>query len=220
MTATTLDRPTPAEPSGPAEHTVLGLDRRSLRPALALAAVVVLFAIGVPVLNALVQREAPVQVGTVFPIGMGVTFTPDSSWSYADLHESPATSSSNGGAAVTNSGVTLELSTGAFRGTLDEFDATMTRQVDANQDLRGTTSRRSVTTPQGVTGVLTTYQGGTTDALTYAFLHEGAAVQIVVRGPAASLSHELGSIHRMVDSLSWPDEPSALAREALKEDGK
>lgn len=198
---------------------MLGLDRRTLRPALLIAAAVVLFAIGVPVVNSLVQRTSPIEVGTVYPIGLDVTFTPDSGWSYSDLHQSAATSG-NGGAAVTRAGVDFSVSTGAFAGTLTEFNTTMTEQVTANDDLRGTTSSRTVTTPQGVPGVLTTYRGATTDAMTYAFLHEGAAVQIVVRGPSAALAHELGSVQRMVDSLTWPKEPAPLAKEALKRDAR
>ena len=196
-------------------HTALGIDRSTIRPAALILAVVLFFVIAVPAVNALVQRSSPIGVGTVYPVGMDITFTPDSTWSYGEGAQGAALTQ-NGEASVTNTGVTFDVNTGGWDRTLTEFNTTMTDQVKADDDLVGTASSTTVTTPQGVPGILTTYQGGTTTAMTYAFVHEGAAVQVVVRGPATAVAHELDGVRRMVDSITFPKEPSAIARENLK----
>lgn len=210
MTAATLDRSRPTPPTTP--H---GLDRSTLTPAAWILAVVLVFVLLVPAVNTLVQRDSPIPVGTVYPVGMDVTFTPDSSWSYADRAQSPNSTGINGSGSVTSTGVTFDVATGGWGSTLRDLDETVNRQVRSTEDLTGTTSSTTVTSPQGVTGVLTTYQGAGPNALVYAFLHEGAAVEVVVKGPATALTHVLPSVHRMVDSITFPREPSTFAREAI-----
>jgi hypothetical protein len=218
MTAATVEPTTTNGLAG--GRTVHGIDRATIRPTVWILAVVAVFVLGVPLVNTLVQRSSPIPVGTVYPVGMDVTFTPDSTWSYADRYQAANNQGVAGGGSVTRGGVTFDVATGSWGATLTELNTTVNRQLTATDDLSGPASSTSVSSTQGVAGVLTTYQGATTSARVYTFLDQGTAVQIVARGPVGAMAHELPGVERMVDSVTFPKEPSLTARQTIATEEK
>jgi len=214
MTAATF------EPTATGGRTVHGLDRSTIRPTLWILAVIAVFVLAVPAVNSLVQRSSPIPVGTVYPVGMDITFTPDSTWSYADRFQAANNLGVAGGGSVTRGGVTFDVATGSWGATLTELNSTVNRQLKATDDLSGPASSTSISSTQGVAGVLTTYQGATTSARVYTFLQEGAAVQILARGPVGAMAHELPAVERMVDSVTFPKEPSLTAKQTVATEAK
>ena len=64
----------------PVEHRWLGLDRRTIAPALGVAILALFWAVVVPAIDRAIPEDRKVEAGQVFGAGNGVTVAPPTGW--------------------------------------------------------------------------------------------------------------------------------------------
>ena len=164
----------------PVEHRVLGLDRRSFKPAVIALAVALVLAYGLPAVNAAVPWDNRIQAGDVLDLGGGATAVPPTGW---QLESGTLTGDTRVNAAgllirLARGGSTIVLTGSAFTGSAAEFlDQVQRSDGDDTPGLDGT--RGTVTTGSGLVGVVQgrSWPGG--DGLDAAFkVSAGSAAEI------------------------------------------
>jgi hypothetical protein len=204
----------PPRPSDwvPVEHRILGIDRRTIAPALAVLAFMVLMAVGLPALDESVDYDDPIVAGDVMDlIGGTLTFVPAEGWNRVDgsLVGEGAVESVGSVSTVVIEDVALSVTTGEFEGTPDELLDQINELNDTLQDPRGLGAagpREEVTTPGGLTGVAETFTGLDQRGVTGAFVVDvdgtSVGVEVVVKGSVESMSEHFEEIIAMLDSMS------------------
>jgi hypothetical protein len=204
----------PPRPSDwvPVEHRILGIDRRTIAPALAVLAFMVLMAVGLPALDESVDYDDPIVAGDVMDlVGGTLTFVPAEGWNRVDgsLVGEGAVESVGSVSTVVIEDVTLSVTTGEFDGTPDELLDQINELNDTLQDPRGLGAagpREEVTTPGGLTGVAETFTGLDQRGVTGAFVVDvdgtSVGVEVVVKGSVESMSEHFEEIIAMLDSMS------------------
>lgn len=204
----------PPRPSDwvPVEHRILGIDRRTIAPALAVLAFMVLMAVGLPALDESVDYDDPIVAGDVMDlIGGTLTFVPAEGWNRVDgsLVGEGAVESVGSVSTVVIEDVALSVTTGEFEGTPDELLDQINELNDTLQDPRGLGAagpREEVTTPGGLTGVAETFTGLDERGVTGAFVVDvdgtSVGVEVVVKGSVESMADHFEEIITMLDSMS------------------
>jgi hypothetical protein len=196
----------------PVEHRILGIDRRTIAPALAVLAFMVLMAVGLPALDESVDYDDPIVAGDVMDlVGGTLTFVPAEGWNRVDgsLVGEGAAESVGSVSTVVIEDVTLSVTTGEFDGTPDELLDQVNELNDTLQDPRGLGAagpRQAVTTPGGLTGVAETFTGLDQRGVTGAFVVDvdgtSVGVEVVVKGSVESMANHFEEIIAMLDSMS------------------
>jgi hypothetical protein len=193
----------------PVEHRFLGLDRRTIAPALAVLALAFICATVIPAINNAIKPDNPVQAGDVLNLGKGLTLVPAQDWNIVSgLRVSDETSSPATGSApaveLSNGSVSLKVGEGPFDGTpnalLDQINQNKTGVKDIDE-LASTGDRVSVTTAQGATGVVETFTGSEVGGKIAAFVFDGTGVQITVLGLPEDMALHQDDIQAMVESI-------------------
>ena len=210
MTATTQSaEATAPENWVPVEHRLLGLDRRTIAPALFVLALAFICATVIPAINNAIQPDNPVQPGDVLNLGKGLTLVPARDWNIvtglrvSDETSSPATGSAPN-VELSNGSVMFKVAEGPFTGTpnalLDQINQNKTGVKDIDE-LASTGDRVTVTTAQGATGVVETFTGSEVGGKIAAFVYDGTGVQITVLGLPEDMALHQDDIQAMVDSI-------------------
>lgn len=210
MTATTSQTPKIGPDDWvPVEHRFLGLDRRTIAPALVVLALAFLCATVVPAIDAAIEAENPVRPGDVLNLGKGLTMVPAQDWNIVtglrlgDETNAPAT----GGAPpveLSNGTVRLRVALGPFAGNpnalLDQINQVNTELDDIDQ-FATTGDRVSVSTASGETGVVETFTGSDVVGKIAAFVHDGTGVEVLVVGLPEDMARHQEDIEAMVESI-------------------
>lgn len=212
---------TPPEDWVPVERRILGIDRRTIAPSLAVLAFMLLMAVVLPSADDSVDYDDPIAAGDVMDlVGGELTFVPAPGWNRVDgsLVGEGAAESVGSVSAVVIEDVSVTVTTGEFDGTPDELLDQINDLNDQLQDPRGLGAagpRQEVTTPSGLTGVAETFTGLDERGVTAAFVVDvdgtSVGVQVVVRGSVESMGDHLEEITTMLDSMSLTngDDPEA-----------
>lgn len=197
----------------PVECRWLGLDKRTIPPAIIALLVIVLLVGVLPAINAALSYGREIEAGDVILLGKGITFVPAVGWGLADgllTTDDTVTdqASSNLTAEVEQGGVTFYVQTGPFSGSADQL---MNDVEDLNDALKHfdnstfTSERTTVTTTTGLTGVSERFTGVNVEGMVATFSIDGTGVQIVVVGPLGSVDANQDAITAMIDSLTEGD---------------
>ena len=200
----------------PVEHRILGIDKRTIAPALAVLVFMVLMAVVLPNIDESVEYDDPIVAGDVMDlVGGTLTFVPAEGWNRVDgslVGEGPAESVGSVSIVVVDD-VVVSVTTGEFDGTPDELLDQINELNDTLQDPRGLGSagpRQEVTTPGGLTGVAETFTGLDQRGVTGAFVVDvdgtSVGVQVVVKGSVESMSDRFEEITTMLDSMALQDD--------------
>ena len=202
----------PGAPDGwvPVEHRFLGLDRRTIPPALLVLALAFVFATVIPAINAAIKPDNPVEAGDVLNLGHGLTLVPAQGWNIdTGLRVDEATNSPATGTVVpvklSNGSVALAVTVGPFSGTanelLDQINRVQT-DLDDIDEFAATEGRVSVTTDQGATGVVENFTGSDVGGKLAAFVYDGNGVQIIAYGLPEDMALHADDIEQMVHSIA------------------
>ncbi|NOX30095.1 MAG: hypothetical protein GXP35_08625 [Actinobacteria bacterium] len=181
--------------SVPVEHRVLGLDRRKLAATLAVLALIVLWAVAVPYIDSSISYETEVAAGQTFDVGSGVTIVPPTRWEV-----DPQTALTQGLLVVHNSGLTVTVTVGTFDGDLSEL------MESANDSLgidRITSPQSSITTTQGSTGLIESFDSANSHGVFAVFAEDGVGVEIESLGPEPMATRFADEINAMILSLQF-----------------
>ncbi|MBU8820886.1 hypothetical protein KL864_34025 [Mycolicibacterium goodii] len=126
----------PGERWIPADRRWLGLDRRTVAPALAVVALVVVMDGVLPAVNDGVGYHDEVAAGDVIAIDGGVTFVPEPGWGITSgvrLGDAPADGTYPDTATVVRGDISLTVHTDTFHGDVDEL-LTQIAEEDSDGD--------------------------------------------------------------------------------------
>jgi len=152
------------------EHRLLGLDRRTFKPALIALGIALVLIYGLPALNAAIPWRNEIRAGDVLDLGAGATAVPPVGW---QLESGTLTGS---GAPANPASLQITIAAGGasieFRGT--GYTGSAEAFLDQVERAEGNTpgvdgERGTVTTAAGLTGVAQAGTGPGGDALDVAF---------------------------------------------------
>jgi hypothetical protein len=213
---------TPGTPTAPAdfvpvEHRILGLDKRTIVPSLAVLLVAILFSVVIPSIDGAVKTDDPIAAGDVIDLdGKSLTFVPAKDWNLESgvrLGTIRSTVPAGSKTVLTNGETVVTVATGKFSGTPTELLRQVNKinkQLDALEGLGASSKRVSVTTRSGIVGVLDAYTTLERKGIVAAFVvpvpNQDAAptsvgVEIVAVGSADSLKRDVDEIGEMIESL-------------------
>jgi hypothetical protein len=192
----------------PADERRFGLDRRTIRPTLAVFTLAVLMSVVLPVVNATVPYHDIVKAGDVLELDGNVTFVPEIGWGitsglragHAPLSgEYPAT------ATVEDGAMKFTVRTGLFQGDANQLLDQIEKTSEALNRGRGvdvTGSPNTIVTDEGKQGASVRIVGPHTAGLIAAFVFGGRGVEAVATGPSDVGAEHRAIVLRMIGSIS------------------
>lgn len=196
----------------PADERWFGLDRRTIRPTLAVFALAIVMSVVLPVIDATVPYHDTVKAGDVLQLEGDVTFVPEAGWGitsglragHAPLSgEYPATATVEDGARK------FTVRTGQFHGDarqlLDQIETT-SEALNRGRGVRVTGAPTTVVTEQGKQGATVRITGPHAVGLIAAFVFGTRGVEAVATGPSDSGSVPAATVLQMIRSISQPGE--------------
>ena len=208
----------------PADERRFGLDRRTLRPTLAVFALAIVMSVVLPVINATVPYHDIVRAGDVLELEGDVTFVPEAGWGITSgLRAGHAPLSGEYPATAT-------VEDGALKFTRPHRAIPRRRRPTARPDrdnLRGAQPRsrrphdrrahhgRSPT--QGKQGATVRVTGPHTSGVIAAFVFGSRGVEAVATGPSDAGSEPSATVLRMIGSISQTGEGQAMTATTLAE---
>lgn len=195
----------------PADERRFGLDRRTLRPTLAVFALAVLMAVVLPLLNASVPYHNVVKAGDVIEVEGHVTFVPEAGWGITSGLRAghPTLSGQYPATAVVEDGaLRFTLRTGLFQGNADQLLDQIEQTSEALNGGRGvhvTGRPATLVTAQGKEGATVHITGPHTSGVIAAFVFGRRGVEAVATGPSDGDSEPSTAVLRMIGSISQTD---------------
>lgn len=166
----------PESPRTPADHRVLGLDRRQAIPAAVVLAIGLVWGLGLPWLDRSVSWDDPIAAGDVVDLGKGVHFTPPVGWELTHgvrVGDEPASGPLDTGttATVTDGGTTISATQGVFAGDVDALLTEAEKSLSIHEKgVRVSGARQSVTTDGGLVGTSEPFTSTSGDGVLAAFV--------------------------------------------------
>ncbi|KLN36597.1 hypothetical protein FB00_01730 [Cellulosimicrobium funkei] len=204
----------PVRPEGwvPVERRLLGLDRSTIAPALAVLALLLVAVVVLPTLNERIARDNPARTGDVIRLGDAVTFSPTPGWNILsgqrEDEPGPADRFATS-ATVSGDGVVLNIQTDTYDGTPQEL-LDQLRKTGAG--LRGEAGYRvagdplAVTTDDGLTGVAARFTGTSGSGLVATFVVDDQGIEVVALGPDTTDPVTTADVAAMIQSIAPVEE--------------
>ncbi|AGZ46023.1 hypothetical protein AFR_38845 [Actinoplanes friuliensis DSM 7358] len=192
------------------ERRWLGLDRRSLLPALVVLVIAVVLRAVIPWIDHHIAEDDVVRAGDRLNLSSGLTVTPPVGWLLIDgllvgaSTVQPGTGSST--ATVARSGVGAQIQVAPFAGDANALLDQLNRNESRSDDRPEFTidgSRGAVNAAGGIAGVVENYTSTSSDGIIAAYvLPDGRGLAIEVSGAESQLSAHNGQISAMLRSVS------------------
>jgi hypothetical protein len=192
----------------PADERRFGLDRRTLRPTLAVFGLVFVMSAVLPVINATVPYHDIVRPGDVMQIEGDVTFAPEAGWGVTSgvrAGHAPISGQYPASATVEDGALKFTLRTGAFNGDADQLVDQIEATSDALNQGRGvhiTGAPATIVTAAGKQGATVRVTGPHTAGLIAAFVFDGRGVEAVATGPTDAGPEPSAAVLRMISSIN------------------
>jgi len=196
----------------PADERRFGLDRRTLRPTLAVFALVLVMSVVLPVIDATVPYHDRVRAGDVMEIEGDVTFVPEAGWGITSgvrAGHAPLSGAYPATATVEDGAMKFTLRTGSFQGDADKLIDQIETTSDALNSGRGvriTGTPVTIVTRQGQQGTTVRVTGPHTAGVIAAFVFGSRGVEAVATGPSDAGAEPTAAVLRMIDSISHTGE--------------
>jgi hypothetical protein len=193
----------------PVEQRWLGLDKRTLTPAIVVAAIALLLTVVVPLVNRALPQNDPILAGQRLDLGGGIIVTPPVGWELENGIRAGETTTvpltpGTADAAFSGDGVSISIHVAPFTGDT-------TALLDQVEKVDNTVSgRRSTVAAQGgITGLAESYTGVSNDGLVaaYTFPKDDIGMTITVTAPAGQLAAHVGQVDAVLHSVSRQEQP-------------
>jgi hypothetical protein len=192
----------------PADERRFGLDRRSLRPTLAVFTLVILMSVVLPVINASVPYHDIARAGDVIELEGDVTFAPEAGWGITSglrAGHAPLSGQYPATAVVEDGALKFTLRTGPFHGDtvqlIDQIEAT-SEALNRGRGVRINGTPTTVITTQGKEGASVHVTGPHTSGVIAAFVFGDRGVEAVATGPSDAGTEPSVAVLRMIGSIS------------------
>lgn len=196
----------------PADERLLGVDRRTLAPTLAVFALAIVMSVVLPVTNAKVPYDDIVNAGDVVQLQGNVTFVPEAGWSITSgvrAGDVPLSGEYPATATVRDEAVKFTVHTAPFDGDanklLDQIETT-SEALNRGRGVRVTGAHTTIATDQGKQGATARVTGPHTGGVIAAFVFGGRGVEAVATGPSDTRPELTAAVLRMIRSISKPNE--------------
>ncbi len=205
---TSAPRFEPDEGWVPADERRFGLDRRTLRPTLAVFALVFVMSVVLPVINATVPYRDIVRAGDVMEIEGDVTFVPEAGWGITSgvrAKHAPISGRYPASATVEDGALKFTVRTGAFQGDADQLLDQIQTTSDALNQGRGVHiagAPATIVTAQGRQGATVRVTGPHTGGLIAAFVFDNRGVEAIATGPTDAGTEQSAVVLRMISSIN------------------
>jgi len=192
----------------PADERRFGLDRRTLRPTLAVFALVFVMAVVLPIIDATVPYHDIVRAGDVMELEGDVTFVPEAGWGITSgvrAGHPPLSGGYPASATVEDGAVKFTVRTGSFHGDADQLLDQIKQTSEALNQGRGvrvTGAPRTIVTAEGRQGAAVQVAGPHTVGLIAAFVFGSRGVEAVATGPTDAGTEPSTTVLRMIGSIS------------------
>lgn len=199
----------------PVEQRWLGLDRRTIPPALVVIGLWLVMVIVPASLNQAVEYDDEVVAGDVMQLGARVTFVPTPGWGIEEgLRASDATNSGEypPDAKVVDGDVSLRVITAPFDGDAEALLDQIKETTDALNDEAGfhvVGDPVPFQTAAGEVGVIARYEATGSKGLLAALVFDGLGVEMIATGPQDTPTETVEDIARMIASVSFQGGGSA-----------
>jgi hypothetical protein len=192
----------------PADERRFGLDRRTLRPTLAVFVLVILMSVVLPVINASVPYHDIARAGDVVELEGDVTFVPEAGWGITSglrAGHAPLSGQYPATAVVEDGALKFTLRTGPFHGDtmqlIDQIEAT-SEALNRGRGVRINGTPTTVITMQGKEGASVHVTGPHTSGVIAAFVFGDRGVEAVATGPSDAGAEPSVAVLRMIGSIS------------------
>jgi hypothetical protein len=180
---------------GPHRRIFLGLERQGLGWTLAIGAIALLLAVGLPVLDAAVATEDAPAAGSVTSVGLGVRITPISSWSVV------AQTEGSDRARFTRSGALLTIRAVSYPGSAQDAYDRLAAAIDAEDGVQIASDPQTVTTNSGLTGIVSGFASSTEQGYFAVFVRTGVLAVVIAESPLGAFHVVDADMRAMIGSV-------------------
>jgi hypothetical protein len=196
----------------PADERWFGLDRRTIRPTLAVFALAFVMSVVLPIIDAGVPYHDIVRAGDVLELEGGVTFVPEAGWGITSgvrAGHVPLSGEYPSTATVEHGALKFTVRTGQFHGDADQLldqIETTSEALNRGRGVHVTGAPTTIVNDQGKQGATARVTGPHTAGLITAFVFETRGVEAVATGPSDTGSEPTATVWRMIRSISQTGE--------------
>ena len=196
----------------PADERWFGLDRRTIRPTLAVFALAFVMSVVLPVVNAKVPYHDIVKAGDVLQLEGDVTFVPEPGWgiiSGVRAGHAPLSGQYPATATVEKGAVKFTVHTGQFHGDANQLlhqIETTSEALNRGRGVHVTGVPTTIVTDQGKQGARVLVTGPHTAGIIAAFVFGERGVEAVATGPSDVGVESTAAVLRMIRSISQTGE--------------
>jgi hypothetical protein len=196
----------------PADERLFGLDRRTIRPTLAVFALAFVMSVVLPIINAGVPYHDIVKAGDVLQVEGDVTFVPEAGWGITSglrAGHAPLSGEYPSTATVEDGAVKFTVRTGQFHGDADQLldqIETTSEALNRGRGVHVTGAPTTIVNDQGKQGATVRVTGPHTAGIITAFVFDTRGVEAVATGPSDTGSEPTATIWRMIRSISQTGE--------------
>lgn len=194
----------------PVDRRWLGLDRRTLLPALVVFAIAILLRSIIPLIDQAVPGDTVIKAGQRLNLNDGLTVAPPAGWQLSDGILVGANSVQPGAgsptAAFSTGGVSVQIQVAKFAGDanalLDQLNSNDVKEGD-RRDVTASGDRATITATGGVTGVSEGFGSTSGDGILAAYTFaDGRGLVISVTGTGNQLSAHAAQIDAVLRSVT------------------
>jgi hypothetical protein len=157
---------------------VLGLERQGLGWTLAIGAIALVLAVGLPLADSAVSTEHAAAAGSVTSVGLGVRITPISTWSVV-----PQGSDQAHRAQFTRAGALLTVTGASYSSSLQSAYDRLASAIDAQSGLQVASDPQTITTTTGLVGIASAFAGSNEQGYFAVFTAHGVLAVVIAESP-------------------------------------
>lgn len=188
----------------PVDRRWLGIDRRTIAPALVVFVLAMLMAVVVPAIDGLTSYDDEVLAGDVIQLDEGITFVPPVGWGITGgvrASDRPRSGSLPEAATVVDGDVAVRVRAVAFGGDADALFEQMRGATRSRNAFEVIGEPEAFVTGSGDRGVGARVVGDHSDGVVAAVVIDGIGVEVVATGSADLLDNKEAEISGVVTSI-------------------
>jgi hypothetical protein len=189
-------------PGAPVRRTFLGLERQGLGWTLAIAAIALLFAVGLPLADSAVSTDGPAAAGSVADAGLGVHITPVPGWSVV-----PQPGGGGNRIQFTRAGALVTAEATPYSGSTDAAYVRLATEIEAGAGVQIAADPATITTTSGLVGIASAFASSTEQGYFAVFSARGVLAVVIADSPLAVFPLVDGDMIAMIRSVSIGSAP-------------
>jgi hypothetical protein len=189
----------PGASRGPGRHarrTILGLERQGLGWTLAIGAIALTLAVGLPIVDSVISADHTASPGSVTDVGLGVRITPVSSWSVV-----PRQSDTPDTAQFTRAGALVSVRATSYGGSAQDAYDRLAAAIDSQSGVQIGSHPGTVTTRSGLVGIASALGSSTEQGYFAVFVAHGTLAVVIAASPLATFHVVDDDMRSMIGSV-------------------